>query len=422
MHQRIQDCRLCYSPDLDPVLNVGTLVLTGVFPKTENTPVAAAPLELVRCGNCGLVQLRDNFDLDLLYGETYGYRSGLNQSMVRHLDRKVRRIEHLQPDLGPGDVVVDIGSNDGTLLGCYTQRDLTRVGVDPIGPKFQKYYQPGIQLVPEFFSADAVQRVLGGKKASVISSIAMFYDLERPLEFARDIVRLLDDQGIWMFEQSYLPAMLATNSYDTICHEHLEYYSLKQIIYLAEHAGLKIVDVEFNDANGGSFAVTAAKAGSRHAAAEAQVQRILESERSAGLETGLPFAALRQRIESHRTRLRDLLVRIRNEGKTVLGYGASTKGNVLLQFCGIDRGLLPAIAEVNEEKFGSFTPGTKIPIISEREARAMRPDYFMVLPWHFRRAILERESEFLSSGGIFIFPLPELDLISAEKAAASNVS
>jgi hypothetical protein len=420
MFRRIQECRLCDGPVLRPVLNLGTLALTGVFPKTESTPVAEAPLEVVQCATCHLVQLRENFDLGLLYGDTYGYRSGLNSSMVRHLQEKVRRIERLQ-ELRAGDLVVDIGSNDGTLLGCYQERALRRVGVDPIGRKFYKYYQPGIELIPEFFSAKAVAETLGRQRAKVVTSIAMFYDLERPLEFVQAVMQTLDDDGIWVFEQSYLPAMLATNSYDTICHEHLEYYSLHQIVFLAERAGLKIVDVEFNDANGGSFSVTASPSTSRLAVAQETVDRVLENERAMGLDTPAPFARLKETIDAHRKELRELLGRIKADRKTVLGYGASTKGNVLLQYCGIDRNLLPAIAEVNEDKFGSYTPGTGIPIISESDARAAHPDYYLALPWHFRKSIIERERIYLSAGGTLIFPLPQLELVSAE-AMASHVS
>jgi hypothetical protein len=342
--------------------------------------------------------------------------------MVKHLESTVRRIECLAPNLSAGDLVIDIGSNDGTLLGCYRNSALCRVGIDPTGVKFGKYYKEGIQLIPEFFSAEAIERSVGPAKAKVISSIAMFYDLERPLEFVEDIVRLLDDNGIWVFEQSYLPTMLATNSYDTICHEHLEYYSLSQIVFMAERAGLKIVDVEFNNSNGGSFSVVAAKKESSRVEAKERIESILAQEQQMGLQTETPFLRLRQAMEAHRTQLCKLLHDIRAEGKSVLGYGASTKGNVLLQYCGIDRNLLPAIAEVNEDKFGSFTPGTDIPIISEREAMARRPDYFLVLPWHFRTAILDRENKFLADGGGLIFPLPELETVSTLSTGVSNVS
>jgi hypothetical protein len=422
MFQQIEDCRLCYSANLSSILDLGNLALTGVFPKGELRDVPAGPLELVRCGKCGLVQLRHNYDLGLLYGDTYGYRSGLNRSMVKHLESKVRSIECLMPGLSAGDLVIDIGSNDGTLLGSYRNAALRRVGIDPTGAKFGKYYKEGIELIPEFFSAAAIGRRVGSQKAKVITSIAMFYDLERPLDFVQDIVRRLDDNGIWIFEQSYLPSMLATNSYDTICHEHLEYYTMSQIVFMAEQTGLKIIDVEFNDANGGSFSVVAAKRESSRVEAKERIDRILAEEVTTGLRTDAPFVKFRRAMEAHRTELRKLLHEIKSTGKSVLGYGASTKGNVLLQYCGIGRDLLPAIAEVNEDKFGSFTPGTDIPIISECEAMARCPDYFLVLPWHFRVPILERERKFLTAGGRFIFPLPVLENVSTVTEEVGDVS
>ena len=250
----------------------------------------------------------------------------------------------------------------------------------------------------------------------------MFYDLERPLDFVRDIERVLADDGIWVFEQSYLPAMLAAKSYDTICHEHLEYYALKQIVYIAREAGLKIIDIEINDANGGSFCVTACKLAAPFPEAGEIVDRILADEERAGFDTDQPFLELQSAMDLHKNELTRLLQDIRKDGRLVLGYGASTKGNVLLQYCGIDRNLLPAIAEVNEDKFGSFTPGSKIPIIAEPDARAMRPDYFLVLPWHFRDSIVDREAAFLAGGGTLIFPLPELSAVSLLPARAGNVS
>jgi hypothetical protein len=400
---------MCYSTSLVSVLDLGTQALTGIFPQSREQDVPSGPLTLIKCMDCGLVQLAHNYDLSMLYGDTYGYRSGLNPSMVRHLSSKVASIENIV-QLQTGDLVLDIGSNDGTLLGSYQTDNLRRVGIDPSGPKFFKYYAPDIELIPEFFAAEAVRSKVGQQQAKVITSIAMFYDLERPADFVKEIIEVLDDNGIWVLEQSYLPTMIATHSYDTVCHEHLEYYTLKQIVSLLSQHGLRIIDVEMNDVNGGSFAVAVAKQGSRYRDASAVVDRILEQEAAAGYDTTKPFRSLQQVMTQHREELRALLEGIHYRGEKVIGYGASTKGNVLLQYCGIDSQLLPVIAEVNEDKFGACTPGTKIPIISEREARAMEPDYFLVLPWHFREHIVHKESLFLNGGGKLIFPLPELDV------------
>ena len=413
MYKQIADCRLCYGKGLAPVLDLGMQALTGVFPKTREEDIPAGPLALVKCMDCGLVQLGHNYDLSMLYGANYGYRSGLNQAMVRHLQAKVAAIESLVA-LSPGDLVVDIGSNDGTLLGSYKAPGLRRLGMDPSGEKFRHYYAPGTELIPEFFSAEAIRRHAGNQKAKIVTSIAMFYDLERPLDFVEQVVEVLDDDGLWVFEQSYLPTMVKTQSYDTVCHEHLEYYALKQIDFIARKLGLKIVDVALNDVNGGSFSVTVAKGHARYPEAVDQVRRMLQEEESAGYDTTRPLEALSTAMHHHRDELLELLHDISRQGKAVFGYGASTKGNVLLQFCKITPDLLPCIAEVNEDKFGAYTPGTKIPIISEREARAMNPDYFLVLPWHFRQGIVKKESAYLEQGGKLIFPLPVLEVVSGD--------
>jgi hypothetical protein len=331
--------------------------------------------------------------------------------MVRHLQQKVARIRALV-SLHDGDLVIDIGSNDSTLLRAYSECGLNLVGIDPSGPKFSRYYPPHVTLIPDFFNAQLIAEHFPGRRAKVVTSIAMFYDLDRPIDFVRDIVQVLDDDGVWVFEQSYLAFMLQTRSYDTVCHEHLEYYALKQIKWLLDHAGLKIIDVEFNDANGGSFSVTAAHTASSYRAVDVVVKQVLDDEERLGLFDVSTYSAFADCICLHRQHLCALLDELRRAGKQVFGYGASTKGNVLLQYCGITPERLPFIAEVNEDKFGAYTPGSRIPIISEEEAKAMRPEFFLVLPWHFRAGILQREQAFLEAGGKFIFPLPSIEVVS----------
>lgn len=409
----IEACRICDNRELVSVVNLGEQSLTGVFPKDRNQRLTRGPLELVKCHGpdaCGLVQLRHSYSSSELYGENYGYRSSLNRSMVAHLQKKVTSFRDIIT-LGEGDVVLDIGSNDGTTLSFFSD-DLTRVGMDPTATRFRRFYQPDIHIIADFFSASRFTEAMDGRKAKVVTSIAMFYDLERPLEFVEQIAQILDDDGIWHFEQSYMPSMLSQTAYDTICHEHLEYYGLRQISWIVERCGLKIVSVELNDVNGGSFAVTVAKRASRFQPDTHAIERVTRDEQQSGVETIEPFQRFADRISEHRDQLVGLLDKIRGEGATILGYGASTKGNVILQYCGITTGQLPFIAEVNEDKFGSFTPGTGIPIISEDEARAMNPDYFLVLPWHFRENLVRREASFLRCGGRMIFPLPSIEVVA----------
>lgn len=419
-YTEIQACRICGNRGLDSVFHLGTQHLTGIFPKTAESQLAltSGPLELVKCrsdaggAGCGLLQLRQSFSPPEMYGANYGYRSSLNRSMVEHLQARVRRITG-RVRLQPGDLVLDIGSNDATLLKAYPQSGLTLVGMDPTGEKFRSYYPPHIELVADFFSSKAVKAIAGGRRAKVVTSIAMFYDLDKPMDFVRQVSDILAPDGVWVFEQSYLPAMLETGSYDTICHEHLEYYALSQINWMMARAGMKIVEVELNEVNGGSFAVTVAKAESELVADQASVAKILAREREAGIDGNKVYEEFRDRALRHRKQLTDFIRGINARGQKILGYGASTKGNVILQFCGLTSRDLPCIAEVNEDKFGAFTPGTAIPIVSEREARDMKPDYFLVLPWHFRDNIVQREQAYLRGGGKLVFPLPRMDIVGA---------
>ena len=409
MHSEIKKCRISGSSNLITVLSLGEQYLTGVFPKSKEEEVSKGPLDLVWCPDGGLLQLKQSYSLDEMYGDNYGYRSGLNTSMVRHLTNKIHALERLVI-LNQNDLVIDIGSNDATSLKAYKSK-CRKVGIDPTGNKFKEYYTDDIFLIPTFFSASAFKKEFDIDKAKIITSIAMFYDLESPATFVKDIEQCLANDGIWHFEQSYMPSMLRTNAYDTICHEHLEFYSLNVVNNLLESCGMRIIDVQVNDINGGSFAVTACKKNAAYKSNNAVINWLLQQEAEMELNTEAPYTAFKERVFKHRNDLVNLIDALVADGKKIFGYGASTKGNVLLQFCGFTSKQIPYIAEVNEQKFGSYTPGSLIPIISEKEAKAMKPDYFLVLPWHFKNSILEREREYIEQGGKFIFPLPEIEMV-----------
>ncbi|MDD2915774.1 MAG: class I SAM-dependent methyltransferase [Gallionella sp.] len=409
MYSKVEKCRICGNSRLERVLDLGEQMLTGVFPREKGADVTTGPLRLVKCTGgddvCGLLQLEHSYDLGEMYGENYGYRSGLNASMVAHLHGKVKKILGLV-ELRDGDLVIDIGSNDSTTLQAYPSGTVL-VGIDPTGIKFHSYYPAHIQLIPDFFSASLVNARFPGKKAKVVTSFSMFYDLEDPVGFMRQVSDVLADDGIWVFEQSYMPTMLETNSYDTVCHEHLEFYALRQIKWMTDKVGLRIVDVEFNDVNGGSFSITVSKANGNLSVAPA-VQKILDAERAQGLDTLAPYQAFAKRAEQTRSDLREFITAAHAQGKTVAALGASTKGNVLLQYCGFTEKDIAYVGEVNTEKYGCFTPGTWIPIIPETELLSKNPDYLIVLPWHFRKFFQGQERYRQSN---LVFPLPVLDVV-----------
>jgi NDP-4-keto-2,6-dideoxyhexose 3-C-methyltransferase len=410
MYREITACRICGNSDLVTVLDLGVQALTGVFPKSREQPITRGPLQLAKCAgspdSCGLLQLRHTYDLHELYGDNYGYRSALNPAMVTHLHQKVGALlKRITPSKDA--LIIDIGANDGTTLKAYPPGPYCLVGIDPTGTKFQRFYPEHIQLIPEFFSAETVRKHFGNRKASVITSFSMFYDLESPMQFMQEIADVLDENGIWVFEQSYMPTMLRMNAYDTVCHEHLEYYGLEQILWMAERCGLKIIDFEVNDTNGGSFSVVAVKGDSNYVESPSVFNAIL-SERDDQLGTLAPYNHFARRVAESRDTLRTFLDEARSEGRRIDALGASTKGNVLLQYCCITESDISKVGEVNPDKLDCFTPGALLPIVSEADVLAENPDYLMLLPWHFRSFFL---SEPRFAGRALVFPLPSLEVL-----------
>lgn len=414
MFHAVEKCRICGNNQLVEILDLGNQSLTGVFHAPHET-IDKAPLVLVKCfANdssmcCGLVQLKHTYELSKMYGENYGYRSSLNSSMVEHLQKTVKSILGFNIPLKSDDLIIDIGSNDGTTLNCYPDTVATMVGIDPTAKFFKKYYKKNINIIDDFFSAKRVRELFPKQKAKIITSFSMFYDLEDPQSFTIEVADLLDEEGIWVLEQSYLPLMLKNNSFDTICHEHLEYYSLTQIQWMFKKAGLKIIDVHFNQVNGGSFCVFAAKTSSKYTINSSVIDKIIEEENEMQISTMKPFKEFSDRVELLKKELIEKLHQINKSGKTVYGLGASTKGNVLLQYYNLDSSLIKAIGEVNIDKFGKVTPGSLIPIEDEKIILEKSPDYLLVLPWHFK-SFFQNNTRFQNTK--LIFPLPTVEEIS----------
>lgn len=417
VHRRT--CRACGSDSLKPVLTLGDQAIASSFHLTPAYPPVdrAIPLSLERCDPeasedaCGLVQLSHTVPADLMYA-AYGYRSGLNESMARHLAAIASRASALV-GLRAGDLVVDIGANDGTLLLAYDTPGATLVGFEPSDIRPEQP-TPHIRFVHDYFSA-GVLRARGFAEAKIITSIAMFYDLEDPHRFVADVASVLSPDGVWLLELSYLPLMLEQSSFDTICHEHLTYWALGPLERLLAAHDLVLVDAELNDVNGGSIQATIAQASGRlserSAVAKERIYNLKRREVELRLDQEAPYEAFRARIEKIRRDLPALLADLKKQGKLVLGYGASTKGNVTLQYCGVTPELLPAIADRNPRKWGTKTPGSNIPIISEEEMRKRKPDFLLALPWHFLTPFLEREHQLIANGTRFIVPMPEVRVI-----------
>lgn len=411
-----KSCRICGSTSLRKVIDLGPQHLQGSFvkPGDDMPPLRRISCVLVRCdptadeNACGLLQMEHSVPPEILYS-SYWYRSGTNQTMRDHLSGIAKSA--LQLVRKPRGVALDIGCNDGTLLKNYP-KTWRRIGVDP--SDIAQEVKDGIQVVQDVFPSSELKQRFPRLKFDIITSIAMFYDLEDPVTFVRSIQEALAPNGVWIVEMSYMPSMLELNSYDTICHEHLEYYSLSVIENIMRRAGLKVFRAELNESNGGSIRCYVTHAGSvAHKKDEwlAGLKRLRQAEFDLELDTDKPYKSFQDRINLHREELVALLKKLKRDGKRIHIYGASTKGNTILQWCNLDNRIIDCAAERNPDKYGAFTLGTDIPIISEAESRAMNPDYYLVLPWHFKEEFMRREKVALEKGTGFIFPLPNIDVI-----------
>ena len=406
---RIKHCRNCKEKKLEDLFSLGKLCYSGFFPQREDINVKKKKISLIKCSSCNLVQLGQNFNPKKLYSQNYGYRSGINLTMRKHLKKIVESIKKIV-NLKKNDFVLDIASNDGTLLKYYP-KSVKKVGCDPILNKFKKFYSSINYKISDFFSQKKIIDIVGDKKKfKIITAIAVFYDLKNPNKFLKDIYNLLSDDGVFVLEMADLYKILKNTMFDTICHEHLEYYSCDVIINMASKNDLRVFDIEYNSSNGGSARFYICRNNSSYKTKKRKIFKILINEKKAGLKKKKTYLNFFEKINKNKVELIKLLKKLKKEKKTIFGYGASTKGNILLEYFGITRKFLDYIAERNPEKFGKFTPGDKIPIISEEKAYNLKPDYYLVLPWHFKHEILVRERDNIKKGAKFIFPLPKLKI------------
>lgn len=407
----ITACRSCGSKQLLPVLSLGNLYVSNFIDSPESKEIKM-PLELILChsndGGCGLLQLKHTVPPEQLY-RNYWYQSGINKTMQEELANIALRATQLIA-LKPGDFVLDIGSNDSTLLRSYKNKDLQLIGFEP-AKNLMPYARVGTsQIINDFFNYETWGKFFGKTKAKIITAIAMFYDLDNPNKFIADIVKCLDDQGVFIIQMSYLPSMLQQSAFDNICHEHVEYYSLASLRPLLKRHRLEVFDVELNDVNGGSFRIYIQHEGCR--SINNRVRELENYEEKLNLSDRKTYDDFASRVISLKEKLYNFIKNEVEKGKKVYVYGASTKGNTLLQFFKLDYRLIKAAADRNPNKWGKKTVGTLIPIISEEQARKEKPDYFLILPWHFLKEFIRREDNYLRAGGKFIVPLPNFRIIS----------
>ncbi len=417
-------CRACGSSALEKVIDLGEQYVQGAFvkPGGERPPLRRIPLALVRCdpirdeNACGLLQASCTVPPEILYS-SYWYRSGTNDTMRSHLRGIASEAANIAGSRSAR--VLDIGCNDGTLLRQYPDEFL-KFGIDPSDAVTG--VAGDVVMVQDLFPSPTLRAKMGGNLFDIVTAIAMFYDLEDPVAFVRSVRDVLAPEGIWVFEMSYMPSMLRMNSYDTICHEHLEYYSLATIEFILDKADMRLFRATLNDINGGSVRCFAAhKTALRYSSKDfgGQLEGLRRDEFDLELDTDKPYRNFQDNVDRHRDKLSRMVKELKQSGKTIHVYGASTKGNTILQLCGLDSTVIDFAADRNPDKHGARTIGTDIPIISEEESRAMRPDYYLVLPWHFKEEFLRREHETIERGTALIFPLPEIAVIDRHTLVAS---
>lgn len=395
-------CRSCSGRSLETVLDLGNLFVSGFADSPDPSGWPKVPLELVLCASCGLVQLRHTTPPAWMYRH-YWYQSGVSATMRAALANVTSAARRFAP-LRPGDAVLDIGCNDGTLLATYRDENVRRVGFEPAANLAAQAEAHADRIVRDFFHAKPV----AGEKFRIITSIAMFYDLEDPNAFCADVAGVLAEDGVWIIEMHYLADIIERNAFDAICHEHLEYYSLAALENVVERAGLRVADVEVNSVNGGSLRAFVVRRDSPEVsipARKSRVDALRRREESSHLRNPETYAALGDRVRDIGSRLNRRLTIERGKGKTISAYGASTKGNTLLQAFGLDRTMIAYAAERNPAKWGKYTVGSWIPIVSEAEAR-QSSQVFLILLWHFLPEIRERELFFVANGGALVAPLP----------------
>jgi NDP-4-keto-2,6-dideoxyhexose 3-C-methyltransferase len=402
-------CINCKTKKLDKIVNLGKQPISSLFYNKPKKNLKSYPLDLYKCKKCNLVQLKELAPLENMYGSTYGYRTSLSPLMIEHMKEKYLKILKDRIIVKLKDKILDIGCNDGTFLNFFAKNKYKELyGIDPSAGKFQKYHSNQIKLETDFFSRDSVEKKFGKKKFNLITSFAMFYDIEDPNSFCKDIFKLLHKDGIWILELSYWPMLIENLTYDQICHEHVSYYSISVFKKLVEKNNLKILDFRFNEINGGSIEIKCSKKKSKLKSNTKKIYELIDYESKINKKT---YDDLNLRINNTKKNLIEFLKLAKLTKKSVIGYGAATKGNIVLNQISANSKLIPFIADANPEKNNKFTPGSNIQIISKQKMRKIKPDYLLVLIWSFRKETIKQEIDYIKKGGKLVFHLPVFHII-----------
>ena len=397
-------CKNCKKNSLKRIVKIGKQPLSGFFYLRKETNLPKYSLDLYKCSHCSLVQLNNLSDTRKMYGSHYGYKTSVSKMMVSHLREKIKRLKKYKI-IKKGNNLLDIGSNDASFLKLLG-KNCNLYGIDPSAKKFKKEYK-GMKLITDFFSKKNILKNIKNEniKFDLISSFAMFYDVEDPNSFCQDVEMLLSDNGIWVCEFSYLPLMLKNLTFDQICHEHVMYYTFGVFERILLNNNLKVTNIKLNEINGGSIEVIITKNKDKRKINTNLIKKIKYDEKKINKKA---FNNFSERIK----KVKNDLVSFVNKNQPIIGYGASTKGNIVLNYCNINSGQMPYICDANKQKSGKFTPGTNIKITSKEKMRVLNPKYTLVLIWSFRSEIIKQELNYIKKGGNLVFHLPKFHIIN----------
>ena len=404
----MNSCINCKKNTLSKIVKLGSQPLSGVFLKKKYNNLKKYTLDLYMCNFCKLVQMKKSVKTEDMFGDTYEYKTSLSKLMVDHIFEKVKYINK-KKFLRKNSKILDIGCNDGTFLNFFSKNKYDLFGADPSAKKFKHNYNKKIKILNDFFTKEKINNQFGTLNFDLITSFAMFYDVNEPNKFCKDISDLLTKNGLWILELSYLPLMLKNLTYDQICHEHVAYYSLSTFKKIAEKNGLKIIDYTLNEINGGSIEIICSKKTSKYKIKKGRINKVLNDEKRINKNS---FNNFNRRIAEVKYLLRSFL-NLKSK-KTVIGYGASTKGNIVLNHCEVKKKQISEVCDGSYRKLSRYTPGSNLKIISKESMRIKNPDYLLVLIWSFRKEVISQEIKYLKKGGKLIFLLPRFHIVNID--------
>jgi len=399
--RKIKKCRLCSNKKFIRIHDFGNHYVSNFVSKNNINKGIRAPLNLIYCNNCKLLQLEHSAPQEIMYKKFYWYRSGVTNTMkvaLKDIFLKIKKMSLLEK----GDTILDIGANDGTLLKYFKNSGFTTIGCEPAKNLTKELKLNSNYIINDFWKFKYLKDILDKyrlKKPKVITAIGMFYDLENPSKFISDAAKSLDDDGIFVAQLMCLNSMIKQNDLGNVCHEHLEFYSYRTLKFLFENNGFKIMKIEENEINGGSYRIFCKK----------NIKKSIVYKEKTSLNDIKKFV---KRVKENKKKCLNFLEKCQIKGENVFIYGASTKGNTLLQYYGINSKMISFAAERSPEKWGKFTIGTGIKIISEKKARNLNPNYFFVMPYGFIKEFIVREKKWLRNGGKFILPYPNFRILN----------